>query len=98
MAVGESERYRRVNWLDRRNDPSNLMYEAFAAISSNGGTRFSTNVQIATAASNPTDDGFNGTFMGDYTGNTWVGKRLYASWMDSRGGVNMQDEVGGLLE
>jgi hypothetical protein len=33
--------------------------------------------------------------MGDYTGNTWFDETLYASWMDSRNGVNMQDEVGG---
>jgi hypothetical protein len=35
--------------------------------------------------------------MGDYTGNIWksTGMTLYASWMDSRNGTNMQDEVGG---
>src|SRR5262249_28134816 len=36
---------------------------------------------------------------GDYTGNVWnsTGTILYASWMDSRNGVNMQDEVGGRI-
>ena len=33
--------------------------------------------------------------MGNYTGNTWVGHTLYASWPDSGNGVVMQDEVGG---
>jgi|GEM_PF-5114162 len=87
-----------VTWLDRRNDPTNLSYDAFAAISSDGGATFP-NLQIASAASNPDNDGFKGTFMGDYTGNVWnsTGTTLYASWMDSRNGTNMQDEVGGRI-
>jgi hypothetical protein len=87
-----------VTWLDRRDDPANRSYEAFAAISSDGGATFP-NLQIASAASNPRNDGFKGTFMGDYTGNVWnsTGTTLYASWMDSRNGVNMQDEVGGRI-
>ncbi len=85
-----------VTWLDRRNDPSNLSYEEYGAISKNG-TRFPTNYQIATTPSNPNNDGFSGTFMGDYTGNVWSGKTLYASWMDTRNGTNCQDYVGGVL-
>jgi len=87
-----------VSWLDRRDDPANLSYEAFAAISNDGGATFP-NLQIASAASNPKNDGFKGTFMGDYTGNVWnsTGTILYASWMDSRNGTNMQDEVGGRI-
>jgi Neuraminidase (sialidase) len=87
-----------VTWLDRRNDTANISYEAFAAISTNGGVSFGTNHQIATAASNPNNDGFGGAFMGDYTGNYWIGSTLYGSWMDSRGGTVMQDEVGGFLQ
>jgi hypothetical protein len=85
-----------VTWLDRRNDPNNLMYEEYGAISSNG-TKFPTNYQIASTPSNPDNDGFSGSFMGDYTGNTWVGKTLYASWMDTRNGSDCQDFVGGVL-
>lgn len=77
-----------VTWLDRRNDKSNVNYETFAALSSDGAT-FGTNIQIASKPSNP-----NAGFMGDYTGNYWAGKKLYASWMDSSSGV-FQDEVGG---
>ena len=84
-----------VTWLDRRNDPSNVSYEAFATTSSNGGIAFTPNRQIATAPSNPFNDGFGGGFMGDYTGNAWVGKTLYASWSDTRNTINAQDEVGG---
>ena len=87
-----------VTWLDRRNDPSNISYEAFEAISTNGGTSFGTNHQIASKPSNPNNDGFGGAFMGDYTGNYWANATtLYASWMDSRNGTNMQDEIGGFL-
>ncbi len=87
-----------VSWLDRRNDPSNLSYEAFATISNNGGTSFATNTQIASAPSNPLNDGFGGAFMGDYTGNYWAtATRFYASWMDTRNGTNCQDEVGGVF-
>jgi len=87
-----------VTWLDRRNDPSNVSYEAFGTYSTNGGSTFKPNLQLATVASNPNNDGFGGGFMGDYTGNTWTGITLYASWMDTRNGSTAQDEVGGLLK
>ena len=86
-----------VSWLDRRNDPSNVSYEAFAAVSSDGGASFGTNIQVASVPSNPFNDGFGGGFMGDYTGNSWYhNRRLYISWMDTRNGVDAQDEVGGI--
>jgi hypothetical protein len=90
-----------VTWLDRRNDPSNIDYEAFSSISTNHGASFQTNQQIASVASNPFDDGFGGGFMGDYTGNSWAKRTstqpatLYASWMDMRNGSYSQDWVGG---
>ena len=82
-----------VTFLDRRNDPSNLKYQAFVAISKDGSTF--RNIKLATVSSNPNNDGFGGGFMGDYTGNVWIGKSILASWMDTRSGVS-QDEVGGL--
>lgn len=84
-----------VTWLDRRNDPGNLSYEAFAAVSSNGGKSFGKNYLIASQASNPKNDGFGGGFLGDYRTSIWSGSTLYASWMDTRNGSNSQDEVGG---
>ncbi|HEY5048441.1 MAG TPA: sialidase family protein [Rhizomicrobium sp.] len=86
-----------VTWLDRRNDPNNVNYEAFATWSANGGVSFKKNVQIADTASNPLDDGFGGSFMGDYSGNAWFGKDLFASWTDTRNGSYSQNEVGGLM-
>jgi hypothetical protein len=45
-------------------------------------------------SSNPFNDGFGGSFMGDYTGNIWSETTLFASWTDTRSGI-AQDEVGG---
>jgi hypothetical protein len=84
-----------VTWLDRRNDPANIDYEAYASFSTNGGVTFSTNKNLATAASNPLDDGFNGYFMGDYTGNSWYGTKLYMAACDTRNGATCQDELYG---
>jgi hypothetical protein len=85
-----------VTWLDRRNDPSNINYEAFAGIPVVGTTTF-TNYQIASVASDPFNDGFGGGFMGDYTGNVWAGTSLYATWTDTRNGSTGQDWIGGVL-
>jgi hypothetical protein len=86
-----------VSWLDRRNDPANIDYQAFAAISSDGGQTFP-NVQLTTAFSNPNNNGYaDNAWMGDYTGNTWDGPNYFvAAWMDSSNGVDMQDYVGGI--
>jgi|GEM_PF-575134 hypothetical protein len=87
-----------VTWLDRRNDPSNISYQTFAAVSTDGGASFSAPrilTNPASALSNPNNDGLDGHVMGDYTGNVWDGATLYAAWMDSRNGATMQTEVGG---
>ena len=84
-----------VTWLDRRNDSSNVSYEEFGAVSGGVNGLAKHNLQLATKPSNPNNDGFGGGFMGDYSGNAWAGKKLYASWMDTRSGTNSQDEVGG---
>jgi hypothetical protein len=31
-----------------------------------------------------TNDGFSGTFIGDYTGGIWTGETLHTSWSDAR--------------
>jgi hypothetical protein len=82
-----------VSWLDRRNDPANINYQAFAAISTDGGQSLRSNVQLTTAFSNPNKSVGN---MGSYTGNTWAGPDFVAAWMDSSNGVDMQDVVGGI--
>ena len=83
-----------VSWLDRRNDPNNIDYQAFAAVSTDGGQTFP-NTQLTTAFSNPNVNGGN-NWIGDYTGNTWSGQEFIAAWMDSSNGTDMQEVVGGV--
>jgi hypothetical protein len=85
-----------VTWLDRRNDPANISYEEFGALSTDGGMTFSNNYQLAANPSNPKNDGNGGGFIGDYTGNAWAGEKLYAAWTDTSNGHNAQAMVGGL--
>ena len=84
-----------VSWLDRRNDPNNLSYEAFAALSRDGGASFGKNVKLSQQPSNPLDDGFGGRFIGDYTGNAWRGNKVfYATYTDTSTGVDQDFLVG----
>jgi hypothetical protein len=88
-----------VSWFDRRNDPANVDYQAYAAISSDGGETFQPNVQLTAAFSNPNDTGYNSdqNFLGYYAGNTWDGPNYFiAAWMDTSDGINSQDVVGGI--
>jgi hypothetical protein len=82
-----------VTWLDRRNDPANLQYQPFAAVSTNGGGSVKSGA-LSTTMSNPLDDGFGGGFMGDYRCHVFNGHTMFAAWMDMRTDVS-QDEVGG---
>ena len=82
-----------VNWLDRRNDPLDVSYQPFAAVSNDGGKSFGTNYRLARPLSNPYYSSYS---MGEYTGNAWSGKTLFATWPDTRNAI-MQDYVGGLL-
>ena len=82
-----------VSWLDRRNDPGDHNYQAFAAISRDGGKSFGHNWQLTKAVSSPE---FPGVLQDGYTGNTWSGNKFIAAWMDSSNGVDMQEVVGGV--
>jgi hypothetical protein len=84
-----------VSWLDRRNDPNNINYQAFGAISTDGGQTFP-NQRLTKAFSDPNNNGTGNNWMGDYTGNTWAGGDFIAAWMDSSNGVDMQEVVGGV--
>jgi len=84
-----------VSWLDRRNDPKNTNYQAYAGISADGGRSFE-NVQLTTAFSNP-NKGTANQGIGDYTGNTWDGPNYFvAAWMDNSNSFYMEDYVGGI--
>jgi hypothetical protein len=84
-----------VSWLDRRNDPNNIDYQAFAAVSTDGGRTFP-NTQLTKAFSNPDNNGTGNNWMGDYAGNTWAGPDFIAAWMDSSNGIDMQEVIGGI--
>ena len=55
------------------------------------------NAALTPNLSNPANDGFGGTFMGDYTGNYFQGHTIFASWMDSSNGSTMVDLAGGYV-
>jgi hypothetical protein len=85
-----------ASWLDRRNDPNNIDYQAYAGISSDGGLSFD-NVPLTTAFSNPNKGTANQGVIGDYTGNTWDGPNVFvAAWMDNSQSTKMEDFVGGI--
>ena len=85
-----------VSWMDRRNDPSNVNYEAFASFSHSGGAGFTANVDLSAAPSNPFNDGFGGFFIGDYTGNAFAGgsSTFYVTYTDTTTGID-QDFLTG---
>ena len=85
-----------ASWMDRRNDPANINYEAFSAVSTNGGTLFGPNLDLSAAPSNPFNDGFGGFFIGDYTGNAWAGSTLFVTYTDTTTGID-QDFLAGEL-
>lgn len=84
-----------ASWLDRRNDPKNIDYQAYAGISYDGGLTFD-NVQLTTAFSDP-NKGTANQGIGDYTGNTWDGPNIFvAAWMDNSQSTYNEDFVGGI--
>jgi hypothetical protein len=86
-----------VSWMDRRNDPNNLLYQPFAAISSDGGRSFGTNVVLNEDFSDPTRGGEGNGWIGNYTGNTWAGPNYFvAAWMDNSQTPYTEDVVGGI--
>jgi hypothetical protein len=85
-----------VTWLDRRNDTANKKYQPFFAMSANGGSSFAASHIIDSTLSDPTKDGFGGSFFGDYRTHVFTGKTIYADWPDTNfTGSTAQDAVGG---
>ncbi|MGH9501084.1 MAG: sialidase family protein [Terriglobales bacterium] len=86
-----------MSWMDRRNDPNNLLYQPFAAFSSDGGQSFGENILLSEGFSDPSRGGEGSGWIGDYTGNTWAGPNYFvAAWMDNSQTPNMEDVVGGI--
>jgi hypothetical protein len=86
-----------VSWMDRRNDPNNLNYEAFAAFSGNGGASFGKNIDLSATPSNPLNNGSGGFFNTDYTVNAWASKNtFYVNYTDTSIGLD-QDFLAGYI-
>jgi Neuraminidase (sialidase) len=79
-----------VTWLDRRDDPENLKYRAYLAISTDGGTTFGKNLPIDDGLEDPTNV-MAGILS---TRNAWVGHALYTTWFSH--GDTMGTVVGGV--
>jgi hypothetical protein len=83
-----------VSWLDRRNDPADVNFQAFAGISGDGGLSFEPNVQLTSEFSNP-NEGI-GPFS-EFDGCTWNGSKYFlAAWMQLNTGRDTQINVGGI--
>jgi hypothetical protein len=84
-----------VSWMDRRNDPANIDYQAFAGFSTDGGLSFQPNVRLIAGFSDPNNDANGG--LGGYCGNAWDGPDYFvAAWIDNSNGGNPHDVVGGI--
>jgi hypothetical protein len=82
-----------VSFLDNY---SGTLYHAVSAFSANGGTSYALPKILSTVASNFVNDGFGGSFIGDYIGNIWTGNTFHASWPDTRSGSHAVDMTGGV--
>ncbi|HLJ66716.1 MAG TPA: hypothetical protein VKX16_05085 [Chloroflexota bacterium] len=95
LSVDQSNGAVNVTWDDRFNDASNVNYTYTYAQSTTGGASFSAASDLATTASNPFNDGFGGSFIGDYTGNTVSAPNITnAVWTDTRTGIDNEFSGG----
>ncbi len=79
-----------VTWLDRRDDPSNMNYRAYVAISKSG--IFSRNIALTNVSSTPT---VGLTANGSPAANAWSGSTLFSVWPDTRPSGSLQQVIGG---
>ncbi len=74
-------------WLDRRDDPANRRYAAYARTSLDGGATWAPAVRVSRAASDPNaaiPPGADG--IGDYIGLSSANGVVWAAWVDGRNG------------
>jgi hypothetical protein len=79
-----------VTWLDRRDDPSNVNYRPYLAITRNG--IFSRNAPLANVTSAPL---FGLGFNNSPPANAWSGSTLFTIWPDTRPSGTLQQFIGG---
>jgi hypothetical protein len=85
-----------ATWYDRRNDPGNIKYDYYIAISMDNGVTWGPNVRVSDVSSNvaPTHPNFDtlpnwDCYHGDYDQQVQVGTYVYIAWSDDR---NTQNE------
>ena len=77
-----------VGYLDRRDDPSNVLFRQYVSHSHDAGATWS-DTMVASAPSDPNEQLFEGErFVGDYNGIDALpgGGGVWTSWVDTRGG------------
>ncbi len=79
-----------VTWLDRRDDPANVNYRPYVAISKNA--TFSKNVPLANVSSAPM---FALSYHNSPPANAWSGSTLFAIWPDTRQSGQLRQFIGG---
>jgi len=82
-----------VTWLDRRDDPANMNYRPYSAITKNG--VFSTNVPLASGSSSPT---FSLSYNDSPPTNVWLGSTMFAAWPDTRPSGSLEQVIGGFQQ
>ena len=85
-----------VIWLDRRDDPNNLEWNAYVARSLDGGETWLPNIRVSSASSSPAGASpIAAGLIGEYIGIDSLGGDLYTVWTDTRDG--QQDVFGATL-
>ncbi len=83
-----------ITWLDRRNDPANINYQAFAAFSTNGASVFK-QIKISQALRPIRSMTVSVVTSWVTTRASWYGTKLYVAACDTRNGTSCQDELYG---
>ena len=71
-------------FYDRRQFPNSPRYDVYVAQSTDGGASFSRNRRMNGETSHARNDGFNGTFIGDYMGLAVANRFQIPFWTDCR--------------
>jgi hypothetical protein len=101
IAVDQTSGKVAVSWYDCRADPANIKAQFYAAVSSDGGQTFSSNIPLESGQSDalqpPITDDWNSNYF-DYTGLAYYGGYFYAAWADNSNSDGNNDNKDGTGE
>ncbi len=83
IAVDQTSGKVAVSWYDRRDDTNNVKTKLYAAVSSDGGGTWSTNICLEGNSSDATRANPNYDDYYDYTGLAYYGGYFYPAWADN---------------